>query len=52
MGTVVHNDNSKIIVTMNDFVISKCDSIKYVSVNLILRGKMLTLDVDERIRKM
>ena len=51
MGTDVHNDNSKIIFTMNDVVISKCDSIKYLGVNLIVRGKMLTLDVDERIRK-
>ena len=35
---------------MND-VIRKCDSIKYLGVNLIVRGKMLTLDVDEIIRK-
>ena len=36
---------------MNDVVIRKCDSIKYLGVNLIVRGKMLTLDVDEIIRK-
>ena len=51
MGTNAHNDNSKIIFTINDVVFSKCDSIKYLGVNLIVRGKMLTLDVDERIRK-
>ena len=51
MGTDVHNDNSKLIFTINDFVISKCDSNKYLGVNLIVRGKMLTLNVDERIRK-
>ena len=51
MGTKVHNHNSKIIFIINDFVISKCGNIKYLGVNMIVRGKMLTLDVDERIRK-
>ena len=51
MVTDVQNDNSKIIFTLNDFAISKCDSINNQGVNLIVRGKMLKLDVDERIRK-
>ena len=42
---------SKIIFAMNGVAISKSDSIKYLGVNLIVRGKMLTLDVDERIKK-
>ena len=51
MGTDVHNDNSEVMFIMNDVVISKSDSIKYLGVNLTMRSKMLTLGVDERIRK-
>ena len=32
-------------------LLAKKDSIKYLDVNLIVRGKLLTLDVDVRIRK-